>query len=505
MSDAGPAAPAGSGLRVYGQLLLSPRSGALISSAFIARLPGAMVPIGLVLIVAALRGSYAQAGLVTAAFAVGAAIAAPWLGRLLDRHGPRRVIPLPALVSGGLLVALAAVVASAPTAELVALAALAGAAQPPIGPALRVGLRSLFADSTRRQAGYALDSVSVEAVYVVGPLCLSLLLGFGQQEVLLGAAAVLVAGSVAFALAMPPTERVPQEVSDSHGRRLSVLRGQAGRIIGVSAAVAITFGVMDTAMAGAAGLVLGDQQQVGLLFAATAGGSVVGGLVFGSRGSRRTQHALLRVLLGCFAATLAVVALLTAVEGVWLWVLLPCLFVCGLTIAPVMITIANVVDLSVPPGRLSEGQSLSRQRDDGGHGRGHGPDRAHPRRRRGRGLLRRGCSGPGGGTGRRRPGAPLAGPAGRGGAARPGGRLAGFRALTLQSARTSPAGGAAEAGEQLQHDRGPHGRTEHPLGDGVGLGEQPMMRCSAGWDAAGAAPGPPDRGGPVRRRGATWA
>jgi MFS family permease len=366
VSDAEPATPAQGGLRVYGQLLLSPRPGALISSAFIARLPGVMVPIGLMLIISALRGSYAQAGLVTAAFAVGSAVAAPWLGRLLDRHGPRRVIPLSALVSGGLLVALAAVVASAPTAQLVVLAALAGAAQPPISPALRVGLRGLFADSARRQAGYALDSVSVEAVYVVGPLCLSLLLGAGQQEVLLGAAVVLVAGSVAFALAMPPTERVPQEVSNPHGQRLSVLRGQAGRIIGVSAAIAVTFGVMDTAMAGAAGLVLGNQQQVGLLFAATAGGSVVGGLVFGSRGSRRTQHALLRVLLGCFAATLAVVALLTAVQGVWVWILLPCLFVCGLTIAPVMITVANVVDLSVPPGRLSEGQSLNGSATMGG-------------------------------------------------------------------------------------------------------------------------------------------
>ena len=359
MSGVAPAGPAQGGLRVYGRLLLSPRWGALISAAFIARLPGVMVPIGLVLVIADLRGSYAEAGLVTAAFAVGSAVAAPWTGRLLDRHGPRRVVPLSALVSGGLLVALAVVLGDAPSVELIALAALAGAAQPPIGPALRVGVRSLFADQAHRQAGYALDSVSVEAVYVVGPLCLSLLLGLGQQEVLLVVAAgVLVAGSVAFSGAMPPVPRPPQSAPAPPGRRPSVLRGQAGRVIGVSAAIAITFGVMDTAMVGAAGLVLGDQQHVGLLFAATAGGSVIGGLVFGARGSRRTQLALLRLLLGCFAATLGVVALLTAVDGIEVWALLPCLFLCGLTIAPVMITVANLVDLSVPPGRTSEGQSL---------------------------------------------------------------------------------------------------------------------------------------------------
>ena len=358
MSDAAQAG-GGPGLGVYGRLLLSPRSGALIVAAFIARLPSVMTSIGLLLVVSELRGSYAEAGLVTAVFALGSAVAAPWLGRLLDRHGPRRVIPLSALTAGISLTALAVVVSSAPSLALVGLAGVAGAAQPPIGPALRVGVRALFSDQARRQAGYAMDSVSVEGVYVVGPLCLSLALGLGQREVLLVAAAVLVAGSVAFSAAMPQTGRPPGPVASSPERTLTLLRGRAGRVIGVSAAVAITFGVMDTSMAGAAGLVLGDQRHVGLLFAVTAGGSVIGGLVFGSRTSRRTQVVLLRLLLVGFAATLSVVALLTAVDGVPLWVLLPGLFSCGLTIAPVMITVANLVDLSVPPGRVSEGQSLN--------------------------------------------------------------------------------------------------------------------------------------------------
>ena len=328
-------------------------------SAFTARLPGVMVPIGLVLVIAELRGSYAQASLVTAVFAVGSAVAAPWSGRLLDRHGPRLVIPLSALTAGALLVALAMVLSTAPLLGLLGLAGLAGAAQPPIGPALRVGVRDLFSDPARRQAGYALDSVSVEGVYVIGPLLLSLVFALEQREVLLVAAAVLVVSSVTFTAAMPRTERLPEMASLSSDRKLAVLRGQAGRIIGVSAAIAITFGVMDTSMAGAAALVLGDQQQVGPLFAATAGGSVIGGLIFGSRTSRRTQLTLLRLLLGCFAATLGLVAVLLAIDQVSLWVLLPSLFLCGLTIAPVMITVANLIDASVPPNRLSEGQSLN--------------------------------------------------------------------------------------------------------------------------------------------------
>jgi len=47
--------------------------------------------------------------------------------------------------------------------------------------------------------------------------------------------------------------------------------------------LAIGFGQLDTSMAATAGERLGSTDQVGLLFAAIAGGSTIGGLAFGAR------------------------------------------------------------------------------------------------------------------------------------------------------------------------------------------------------------------------------
>src|ERR687883_1944801 len=73
----------------------------------IGRLPISMAPLAAVLLVQQVRGSYAVAGLVTGAYALGATLGTPALGRLVDRFGQPRIIGPAGVVSALLLAGLA--------------------------------------------------------------------------------------------------------------------------------------------------------------------------------------------------------------------------------------------------------------------------------------------------------------------------------------------------------------------------------------------------------------
>lgn len=68
--------------------------GALKFSAagLIARLPIALLGLGVVLFIQAETGSYAQAGIVAATFMTAQAISNPLLGKQIDRHGQAKVM-----------------------------------------------------------------------------------------------------------------------------------------------------------------------------------------------------------------------------------------------------------------------------------------------------------------------------------------------------------------------------------------------------------------------------
>src|ERR671932_871919 len=77
-------------LKTYRSLLSIPNARAFVLAGFVARLSISMRALGAVLMVSQLTGSYGLAGAVAAAALLGEAVAAPRLGRLVDRYGQRR-------------------------------------------------------------------------------------------------------------------------------------------------------------------------------------------------------------------------------------------------------------------------------------------------------------------------------------------------------------------------------------------------------------------------------
>lgn len=345
-------------------------------AAVVARLPISMGPLGMVVLLQQVRGNYSVAGVVTAAFAVGAAVSAPVWGRLIDRIGQSRVIGPLAAASALLLSGLAVeAVRGAEGAVLVVLAVGVGLTFPPISPAMRAAWRAVLASDVDRRAAYALDAVAVETIFVGGPLLLSLLLGYGSPALpLLVTAALLLVGGVGYALtgaartAAPAPEPAPDTDTDTDTEGRAAGPGRAGasplrdggvlRVLAVAVCMAAGFGLCDLSVAATAREVLGSQARVGLLFAALAGGSACGGLWYGSRAWKGTEHHRLPVVLGGFATgLLATSALLTVRHELPTAALLPVLYLTGLCIAPGLIMLANLVDQHGPADRLGEAQA----------------------------------------------------------------------------------------------------------------------------------------------------
>jgi len=118
----------------------SPAARRLFATSILARLPLAMLSIGLMVHVQHLSGSFTAAGVVTGAYALALSIGGPLLGRLVDSRGQTLVLLTSAGADAALLAAIAIVPVGTPIAVLVALASGIGLAEPPVGACLRTQL-----------------------------------------------------------------------------------------------------------------------------------------------------------------------------------------------------------------------------------------------------------------------------------------------------------------------------------------------------------------------------
>lgn len=175
--------------------------------AFAARLPVAMNVVGVLTLVTVVRGSLADAGLVSAAVGLASGIGGPLLAALADRAGQRPVLLVTAPLHAALLVVLVAVVyADATVPLLVTVAALAGAALPPASPMTRARWLVMLDRDTRRGGrgvpialGY--ESMADEISFVGGPVLVgALATGAGPAMPVYFSAALAIVCVTAFAL-----------------------------------------------------------------------------------------------------------------------------------------------------------------------------------------------------------------------------------------------------------------------------------------------------------------
>jgi MFS family permease len=359
----------GTGLRSYGRLLAHGPASRPFVFAALYRLTLAMIPLGILILVEQERHSYVIAGIVSGAYAIGAAVGTPVWGRLMDRVGQVPVLLPTALVSATLLVLLATA-ATTPVHHyvLIALSIGVGLAYPAISPALRSSFRIVLPDPEARRVAFALDATSVELAFVCGPLLLSVLLLPGVSVLpLVVTAGLLAVGGVGYCATGVARQATPERQRQAsghdparagHGVNVSLVTTGVIAVLAVMMMLSIGFGQLDTSMAATADKALGGTTQVGILFAAIAGGSTIGGLTYGARSWPFVERHAVPVLLALFASFLGLLAWLLNSDDVSMLALLPVLFLTGLTIAPTLIMQQALLDRTAPAHRLNEAQAL---------------------------------------------------------------------------------------------------------------------------------------------------
>jgi predicted MFS family arabinose efflux permease len=287
----------------------------------------------------------------------------------MDHFGQVAVLVPTAASSAALLVGLAlATTWGAPDYALITIAAAVGLSYPAISPALRSSFRIVLPDPGARRVAFALDATSVELAFVCGPLLLSaLLLPRVPLLPLLVTAALLAVGGLGYCRTEVARRASPavQEAASGHNPRTTRIGPPTAlastgvvAVLAVMLMLSVGFGQLDTSLAATSDLALGGSEQVGILFAAIAGGSTLGGLAFGARSWRFDERRAVTVLLCLFGLFLALLGWLLSVGAVGLLILVPVLFLTGLTIAPTLIMQQGLLDHLAPPHRLNEAQAF---------------------------------------------------------------------------------------------------------------------------------------------------
>ena len=316
--------------------------------ALVGRLPFAGEALSVLLLVQGATGSFAEGGLVNACYSLGAAAGLPAQGRAIDRIGQTRVIVAATAVNSLALIGLVLLAhGGAPLAGMCLVAVGAGFAVPPIGASIRSLWAMLVEDPLLRQSAFALDAVTVEVAFILGPLLIALVIGVASPT-----AAVLVnvgltiLGSVLFGISRASREWR----GEPHGLGLAgPLRAAGVRIlIGVALGIGMAVGAAElgmTALAADDGL----RQLGGVLVATQAAGSLVGGLIYGSRDL--SVHAANRLAVLAAALALSTIPLVAAPS---LEAAFPLALISGLALAPAVSVLYSLLDVVSPPGTATE-------------------------------------------------------------------------------------------------------------------------------------------------------
>lgn len=327
--------------------------------ALIARLPFAMMVVGILTLVVSARDALALGGATSAMTGLGTALVGPLLGAAADRFGQRRVLLVAGTVNSLLLAAMAWLAFSpAPDAALLGVAFLIGATMPQVAPLSRsrlVGIIGRAFPKDRRAKAVngtmAYESAADEIAFVFGPVVVGLLATtMSPAAPVIGAALLALVFVTAFAL--HPTAAAPVatrgEAATARAEQApprELFRGRVLAPVAGALGMGLFFGSMLTSLT-AFMAERGAPEQAGLVYGAMGLGSAalaLGVALFPARFTLTARWLTFAAILVGGTIALPFVDSVAAIAV--------CLLVIGIGIGPTLVSQYSLAAAFSPRGR----------------------------------------------------------------------------------------------------------------------------------------------------------
>ncbi len=336
-------------LAPYRAFLKLPDIPAMIAMAWLSRSPISMNALAMLLFLRNELGNFQAAGQVVGAFFVSMAVAAPVVGRLIDRHGPRWPLVVDGIAHPLFMAAILwAGVQHAGAGTLMLLAIGAGLFAPPVTILTRTTWRHRFHDEQNRKMAYSIDSVMIELNFTFGPLFVATLITWlGPVRTFACVIGVGIAAVLIFA-ASPILKYWKTEPAAERHLLGPLTSGKLVALFGLSFGLTLSFGLLEVGYPAYATSI----QWVafgGVLLALNALGSGVGGFAYGAIHSTRPLEQQFTLALVIMSVPLFLHWPIDAHVGFALLA-----FVSGLMIAPALTAQTLLVTRIAPPKYATE-------------------------------------------------------------------------------------------------------------------------------------------------------
>ncbi|MFD4182218.1 MFS transporter [Rhodococcus sp. NPDC058514] len=349
-SDTTPSSAGGSFTHLYRQA-----GPAFFPIGVLARLPFAMLTLGISSYVAFVRDSYAQGGLAAGSYALGAAVGAALAGACADRYGQRRVIP-PLVVANSVLIAAVLFAAHGALPLLLVVSALCGLTIPPVGPFSRVRWAALVHAGVPRAArdrvqgaAFGYETLADEMTFVFGPAIVGLLAQTGADTPLIACTAITLVFGLMFARHRTSgAVWDPASVTSAGAAPLrAFLRTDRTTLVATMLLVGALLGALMNTVVAFAGE-HGSLSDAGLIYAGFGIGSGAASIAVGWMRGRTGPH--LRMVLAAIWAVAVCAALPWIQDG---RLVAGALTLVGLGIGPIIVTVYELAAAHTPAGRLT--------------------------------------------------------------------------------------------------------------------------------------------------------
>jgi MFS family permease len=316
-------------IQPYAEFLRLPDVKRMVMAAWLSRLPTGMMGLSMLLFLRDALGSFKLAGTAVGAYFIAMAISAPVQGRIIDRHGPQKLLRVTGVAQPLMLLALFIAAHFKMSFPLIVGAAiLAGICPAPITTLTRTIWRQRFTDESARRMAFSVDAVTMELCFTVGPLLVALIITLSNPSVGFLITTTMVFAAFLIFMASPALNYWQQSSVEKRHLLGPLTDPQLLLLFAVTFGLATAFGLLEVGYPALA-TSLSLPVLAGVLLAVNSVGSAVGGAVYGVMRINMPLERQFGILLGMMVLPLLLHAWVSQ-----LLLLGMVAFIAGATIAP---------------------------------------------------------------------------------------------------------------------------------------------------------------------------